>query len=89
MWLAGSTSRKIRSRCIDVPTEGEETVRKSYLVFTIFGCVGLIVTLYFYESANPMAWIDMKLSRSEILEAARSYAEGRGFNRQEPSPDVR
>jgi len=57
-------------------------LRKSYLVFAAFGCAGLITMLVFYESANPMAWIDMKVSRGDILEIARDYADARGFVRQ-------
>jgi len=54
--------------------------RRLELVITILGLLGLALFVVFYDRAFPTAAIDLELSRAEILQRARGYLEGQGYD---------
>jgi membrane protease YdiL (CAAX protease family) len=55
-------------------------LRGSLAIWLFSGVAGLLVFIYFYNSAFPSASIDLKLSKKEAFKKAESFISAQGFD---------
>ncbi len=53
---------------------------KSLISWLIFGIVGLLIFILFFNQASPIASIDTKLSKKEVFKIAADYIQAQGFD---------
>ncbi|MFH1062259.1 MAG: type II CAAX endopeptidase family protein [Candidatus Omnitrophota bacterium] len=54
--------------------------KKSLIIWLFLGIVGLTLFIIYFNSAFPIASIDIRLSKDEILGKAKSFVKAQGFN---------